>query len=360
MTTLFISLVFSFVFMMIIVPFISKLAKNINFLDNPSSDRKIHSTPVPAIGGITIFLTLLVSGLLLWYFIPSIDIQLLSLIGIATPLLITGIVDDKKEINPLIKLIIQFCCAHLLISSGMVQSLYIFNDSQIILHTLQYLFLLFFIVGVTNAFNLMDGIDGLAGSLFLLGFIWIAISAIMSGQLDLLILSLIIIGALIAFLLYNFSTKNKIFMGDGGTLFLSLLLIGMQFLVHKHSAISTPSIANISIIGFIAIISLPTMDALYVFWKRIKNRRSPFYPDRTHLHHKLLKFNSNHSKVTSLILKMILFVFAVSLLLSLLATNISVIIFVVILYSLIYIYLGINASMERHKSILGSIEKNII
>ena len=360
MATLIISFSFSLLFMLITVPFAIKIAMKINFLDQPSSERKIHLVPVPAIGGITIFITLLISGLLLWYFVPSIDTQILSLFGICTPLLMVGIVDDKKEIHPLIKLAIQFICVHLIISSGMIESVYIFEQSQIILYALQYIFFLFFIVGVVNALNLMDGIDGLVGSLFLSGFLWIAINAFICNNIDILILALIISGSLIAFLIYNFSQKNKIFMGDGGTLFLGLLWIGMQFLSHKNSMSSYSSIANLSIIGFVAIITLPVIDALNVFWKRIKNKRSPFYPDTNHLHHKLLNFNIEHATVTLLIMKMIGFVFITSLFLSLWTTNIAVFCIIILCYCPIYIYLSLHESMDKHKLILKSIEKNTL
>jgi UDP-N-acetylmuramyl pentapeptide phosphotransferase/UDP-N-acetylglucosamine-1-phosphate transferase len=157
---------------------------------------------------------------------------------------------------------------------------------------------IFTIIVITNSFNLIDGVDGLAGSLGLLTTLVFGAYFYYAGQLTYAVMAFALAGSTIGFLIYNFSPA-KIFMGDTGSLLLGLInsILVIKFINMAGSPIPYLHIDSAPAIGF-SILMIPLFDTLRVFGLRILDRRSPFSPDRTHVHHFLLDLGLSHRMVT--------------------------------------------------------------
>ena len=216
-------------------------------------------------------------------------------------LLVVGIIDDRRDIKPLYRLIIQFACAYAIADSGArIVSLYgVFGIEEIPL-ALQYGLTMIVIVGVVNGFNLMDGVDGLAGGLALFGFISFAIISVLMQEYSLTVIFLALVGAIIGFLRFNLS-KSKIFMGDGGSLFLGFIMVvsGIKLLVLTDTANFEYGLEVLLVV--IGIFLVPVLDSIRVYAGRIREGFSPFRADKSHLHHLFLQTGLSH-KFTALII----------------------------------------------------------
>ncbi len=287
----FISIISAFLMAFILTPVVSLIAKKINLIDQPNY-RKIHAKPVPLVGGIIIFIsTTITMGLLIQF-----DVNLFSYLNvyfILFTLLIMGVIDDRFDLKASLKLLVQILLSHLIIMQGIkIESLYGLFGIYRISFEFQYVLTLIVISGVVNAFNLMDGIDGLAAGIALLGFIVFTFIAILTKQQTLSLIFCAYIGGLLAFLKYNFSKKNKIFMGDAGSLSIGFLLVVSGIYMIQNSQ-NTSNISFVAV-GVISVLILPVFDALRVFRKRIKSSKSPFKADKTHLHHLVLETGLKH------------------------------------------------------------------
>lgn len=303
------------VFTLILVPMLRRVAVRIQLVDKPNH-RKVHTTPVPLIGGIAIAMASALTLLVSYTFLHA-GSRILMVLGAASVMLVTGVLDDKLDIKAIYKLIIQFGCAYFISASGIrIMSLYgLFGVYEIPVWA-QYMLTNMVITGVVNAFNLMDGIDGLAGSLALTGFAVLAILSFVQHMPELTVLYAVFIGALASFLRFNLS-KQKIFMGDGGSLFLGFILVvsGLNML----QPLSQGSVIQSSPVVFIVIgiFLLPVLDSLRVYRRRIKNGDSPFKADRSHLHHLFLLLGFDHKKTAFAIVACSVLIILVGLILSL-------------------------------------------
>lgn len=290
-----ISPILSFLVVLIITKPLIKLAVRVSLVDQPNY-RKVHKTPIPLIGGLSIFIA---SSLALGLILPF-KMEIFtgtSIYSSVVLLLIVGIIDDRYEVRAILKLAIQLALAHVVYSSGVkIESLYGFFGIYGISEWMQYAFTILIIAGVVNAFNLMDGIDGLAAGLAILGFSVFSILAYLTNQFELLLVFLTIIGALASFLIFNLSRKNKAFMGDAGSLIIGFILVvsGIKLL---QEAQGTSTISVVAI-GVIAVLIVPVLDALRVFRRRMKAGKSPFSSDKTHLHHLILFTGLSHKLAT--------------------------------------------------------------
>lgn len=297
------------ILVLIITPLLRKIALKINFVDKPNY-RKAHFTPVPLIGGITVFLCA--------FSVLSFSIhnnnefkQIIPVIIGAFILLVMGIIDDKINLKAIFKLVIQLLVSYYIFLSGVkIDSLFGIFWIEKLPETASLILTILIITGTVNAFNLSDGIDGLAGGLAIIGFSAFAILAFVLNHYVLVILYLTIIGALIGFLKYNLSKKNKIFMGDAGSLFLGFILV-VSGIMLLQSSVSTPNFSKVfsTIVG---VLILPVIDSIRVYWRRIKKGYSPFRADKTHLHHLLLNLKLNHKKATLIIVITVLTLLSLS------------------------------------------------
>lgn len=274
----------------LIIPVIINWAKKSGKLAE-TNHRTSHEIPTPALGGIGVFLGVII-------IIPFLDISfsmLATLIGISI-LFSAGLVDDLKELTPKLKLFIQILCAIILYLSGIkLDSLHGVLGIKELPELISFFLTIIFVVGVTNAFNLIDGINGLAGSLalvncFLFGFLFLA-----NGQNSFALLAFATAFSILGFLPYNL-VNAKIFMGDTGSLFLGLLMSVFVIIAFQASAYK-PLQLSLAMVPMI----IPIFDTLRLFVTRMLERRSPMHADKNHLHHWVVRTTKNHLKATVLI-----------------------------------------------------------
>ncbi len=288
--------ILSFAIAYLLIPVLRKIAIRIQLVDKPNQ-RKVHSSAVPLIGGISIFITTILTVMLV---IKS-EMNMIAYGNIfisSSILLIIGVMDDKYDIKAILKLIIQLLLAHFTFASGIkIESLHGLFGIYTLTEWAQYILTIVTITGVVNAFNLMDGIDGLAAGLSIVAFSLFALFSFMVGELLLTTIFASLIGASLAFLYFNFSKENKIFMGDAGSLTIGFFLVisAIKILQTSQEIIQISSI----MFGIIAVFILPVLDALRVFRRRMKAGKSPFSADKTHLHHLVLSTGLKH-KMASL------------------------------------------------------------
>jgi UDP-GlcNAc:undecaprenyl-phosphate/decaprenyl-phosphate GlcNAc-1-phosphate transferase len=286
-----ISPVSAFLLATMLIPALREVAIKINLVDKPNL-RKLHSRPVPLVGGLGIFVA---SSLALSLALPlEADVVVFKNAYIAAAiLLLMGVVDDRFDLKASLKLAIQLLLAHYMYSQGIkIESLHGFWGVYALDPSMQYALTVVVIAGAVNAFNLMDGIDGLAAGLAIAGFVVFSLLAILNNQQGMALVFLTCIGALIAFLRFNLSKSQKIFMGDAGSLTLGFVLVvtGIKLL---QTAQDTDR-ASLTTLGVVAVLLVPVFDALRVFRRRMKSGKSPFSADKTHLHHLVLSTGLKH------------------------------------------------------------------
>lgn len=277
---------------------ISVVRKNEKFLDKPSSDRASHKISVPTFGGIAIFCGILFS-IIFWINLAEYTV-LQPILSALLIVFFIGVVDDLISLSPFKKLVGQLLAITVVIyfSDLRITSMYgIFT-----IHELPYwvslLLTAFTMVVVTNAYNLIDGLDGLAASVGIVMTFFFGLLFLINNQLEYVVLSWSLTGALLAFLRFNFHPA-KIFMGDTGS-----LVIGFLLSVFAVSIVES----NIVYQGFdfdakgsalaVAILIVPLFDALRVFVIRVSKGVSPFSPDRNHIHHNLSDLGYGHRRTS--------------------------------------------------------------
>ena len=338
-----------------LIPIIKKIAVKVNLTDKPNH-RKVHTLPIPLIGGISIalvcILVLSISG-------NKIEIikEYSPIISSGLVLLIIGVIDDKSDLNAKYKLIIQLILAFIIALSGTrITSFYGFLGIHEIATWAQYLLTIIVITGVVNAFNLMDGVDGLVGGLSLLGFSMFLVSSIFYDDYFLGKISVIFIGAIIGFLRFNLSRK-KIFMGDAGSLFLGFILVtfGIHFMEKQHIANDYGYAYGFLIL--VAFFSIPVLDSIRVYLGRIKKGNSPFKADKSHFHHLLLSAGLTHKKISLFVVIFCMILFFVGFgLISFFSTTIIIVIIMLIFWTIVKLLLMIN-SLHEWRSTLKNLEQ---
>lgn len=293
----------AFILSNILFPLFIGLFNALRLVDAPGG-RKQHRIPVPSIGGLVIFITVwmlsFVSAplqqLFLQYKILGICLVLLSL---------TGVLDDHVSLPALFRLSLQLVCAWMLVDEyGGIYSLHgIFGVYELPLWAGNGLSILI-ITGVTNAYNLLDGIDGLAGGVALVNFLLLGVVAILLGDVSWLFLLLPAWVALFVFLRFNWGPA-RVFMGDGGSVVLGFLIafLSMQLLEHAYQV--EQHIPAKSILLLLSAASmLPAVDTLRLFYVRMRSGHSPFSADTNHLHHWLLRYHLSHRQVSTRLLSL--------------------------------------------------------
>jgi UDP-GlcNAc:undecaprenyl-phosphate GlcNAc-1-phosphate transferase len=329
----------SLLLVLLLTPFFRKLAIKINFVDKPNY-RKAHFTPIPLVGGFSIFIC---SSIVLAFSIHGNDEfrQIIPIIIGAFVLLVMGLIDDKINLKAIFKLIIQLLVAYYIYLCGIkIDTLFGILWIDELPEFVKLLLTVIVITGTVNAFNLSDGIDGLAGGLAIIGFTAFSIIAILLNHHVLAILYLTIIGALIGFLKYNLSKKNKIFMGDAGSLFLGFILVVSGIMLLQY-AVSTPNISKtFSVV--VGVLILPVIDSIRVYRKRIVKGYSPFRADKTHLHHLLLNLKLDHKKATLIIVITVVTLVLISIFSGSYFSNTAGILIILFLFATVTKLLSIN------------------
>lgn len=284
-------------------------ANRIGALDSPDPESrgesgresKIHSTPVPRIGGIAMFLSV---ALALTLTVRS--TALASVYLCSTLLFLIGLIDDFKPISAKIRITLQVVLVSILVISNnlYITNLNIFAMSLQIPSWLGIFFSLFIIVGSINAVNMIDGMDGLAGGISLISILMLSYIHFLQTEQTWLIslLSISVMGAVVGFLRFN-SFPAKIFMGDGGSNWLGFIMGTMivltlgGFSLVEGEIQKVPQSTPISFISIILCVAVPAIDTFLVILKRLLNKRHPFSPDQGHFHHILLKLGLMEKRV---------------------------------------------------------------
>ncbi len=297
MDNILLSAALAFLITFFAIPVIIQIAKDKKLFDEPD-ERKVHKTVIPTLGGLGIFAGFIIATLM---GVPSaITSELQYFAAAATVIFFLGIKDDIMVLSASKKFIGQLIAAGIIIKFGGIQinNMHGFLGIYEIPHIASIVLSIFTIIVITNSFNLIDGVDGLAGSLGLLTTLVFGAYFFYAGQLTYAVMAFALAGSTIGFLLYNYSPA-KIFMGDTGSLLLGLInsILVIKFINIAGNPVSNFPIEAAPAIGF-SILMIPLFDTLRVFGLRILDRRSPFSPDRTHVHHFLLDLGLSHRIVT--------------------------------------------------------------
>jgi UDP-GlcNAc:undecaprenyl-phosphate GlcNAc-1-phosphate transferase len=321
-------------------PVLKKIGVKINLVDKPNL-REIHLTSIPLIGGISIAFSVLTVILI------SANISLckeyFAIFSASYTMLIIGLINDKNDVKTKYKLAIQLILSFIIATSGVrIFSFHGLFGVYEIAVWMQYLTTILIITGVANAFNLLDGVDGLLGSFSLLGFTMFLIASIYYNDYYLGLLSVIFIGAIVGFLKFNLS-KEKIFMGDSGSLFLGFILVTLGIhLLGKQEVHEEDSYGYVFLI-LVAFFSIPVLDSLRVYTGRIKQGKSPFMPDKSHLHHLLLGAGLTHKRIALAVVILCLIFFSLGFgLISCYSTTVIIFSIILVFWFLIRLLLVIN------------------
>jgi len=295
-------LIASLALALMLTPLVKKFAFRVGAIDVPNA-RKVHSRIMPRLGGLAIYASFTLTVLLLMYFIPD-NLMMASnrnLIGAlltgGTIIVLLGALDDRFDLNAKLKLLVQIGAACVVVF-GFDIKLNIVNipfgeAMQPLGEWVGIPLTIFWIVGVTNAINLIDGLDGLAA-----GVSGIAIASIMGmgiimGNGTVVMLAIVLLGSILGFLVFNFHPA-KIFMGDSGALFLGFSLAMLSMLGFKQ-------ITMLSFVTPLLIIGVPLSDTFFAIVRRWVNKKPLMKADKGHLHHCLQQLGFSHRKTVLII-----------------------------------------------------------
>ncbi|WP_019137926.1 glycosyltransferase family 4 protein [Peptoniphilus timonensis] len=276
----------AFVITFLQMPFTIKFAKKKGFLDVPKDNRRVHKKPIPVGGGIAMVISV---SILMLFFLP-INKGLVMTIIASLIIAISGLYDDKKGLSPKLKFIFQILAAVILIIGGMkiefVTNPFDSNDALLILNMLSIPVTIFWVCGITNTINLIDGLDGLASGVSMICAISMFFITYNMGRYDVSLVCALVAGACLGFLPFNFNPA-KIFMGDTGALYLGFMLSYISISGFLKQA------AILMIFVPVLILGVPVFDTAFAMVRRKLSGKSMVEADKGHLHHRLLKMGLN-------------------------------------------------------------------
>ena len=284
---------------LVLTPVAGRVAKRFGIVDRPGV-RKIHFEPIPYLGGAAVFGSMLLAAIAVLFVVRDpvasalrVDPQLPWILVGAVAMFGTGLADDVWHIRARNKFLLQFIAASLVYATGTrIEGIRLTDDLVLEFGIFSYAITILWIVGITNAVNFIDGVDGLAGSICAVGAAAAAYLAWDQGNLAMAATMLALCGSLVGFLVYNLHPA-KIFLGDAGSLFLGFLVASTAL----ASGARTPALLGIAVPA--AAMSVPILDTLLSIGRRLLERRSPFSPDRHHIHHRLLELGFGHRKIVA-------------------------------------------------------------
>lgn len=294
-------MVFSiFLFVAFMVPFVKKIAEHVGAMDIPN-ERKVHTKPMPRLGGLAIYF-----GFLLGYMLFGEHSLIMNAILIGSFIIVlTGVIDDIKPLTAATKFIGQLAAALIVVCYGnlLLRDVSAFGI-YINFSWLSYPITVFFILGCINCMNLIDGLDGLAGGISAIYFLTIGIIAAIGGSTGLdFVLSFVMFGATLGFLVHNFYPAS-IFMGDSGSMFLGFIISVVALLGFKNVTMT-------SLIIPLLVLAIPILDTLFAIVRRALKGQNIAKPDKFHIHHQLLNRNfSQRATVLIIYVVDLLFAFA--------------------------------------------------
>jgi UDP-GlcNAc:undecaprenyl-phosphate GlcNAc-1-phosphate transferase len=329
------SLITAFLITYLAIPKLIYFAKKLRLLDN-GGDRASHEGSTPFFGGIAIF-TGVICSLLFWADIENIQYFLVSILFV----FIVGLIDDLRQITAFKKLIGQIIATLILILLGDLQidSMHGVLGVYDLPVWARLSFTIFVVIVITNGFNLIDGIDGLAGGIGLISSFSFGAIALIMEQNDMALIAFTLSGALVGFLKFN-TFPARIFMGDTGSLVVGMILSVLAINCIKYGLVTeTHSLPHIGPLLAISLLAIPLFDSLRVFVVRAIKGNGTLTAARDHVHHALIDLGAGH-KYTSLILYMvavIIILFTYFLIIFNINLNVSIAILAVFSYLLLLI-----------------------
>ena len=291
----------SVLFALVLTPIVIWLGRRLNVVDVPGM-RNMHARPISHIGGIAIFLSMMCLAIPV-LFLPNVigdtlrDIQprLIILFSAAGFVFFVGLIDDLRGLRAHVKFVAELAAAITVCAVGIrIKSVAVGDWFTLDFGWFSWPLTILWIVGITNAVNLSDGLDGLAAGISAVACGVIAVFAVYSGQVIMAVLMLALLGSLTGFLFFNFNPA-KIFMGDCGSLFLGFTIASASVLCSTKSPVLVGLALPVLALG------IPIFDTLCSMLRRFLERRSLFAPDRRHFHHRLvdLGLKQRHVVITA-------------------------------------------------------------
>lgn len=283
-------------------PLVKKFAFKVGAIDKPNH-RKVHTRIMPRLGGLAIYIAFVGAYFMLSPFIPdnllrAQDVNMINalLVG-GTIIIVLGALDDRFELSAKVKLLGQIAAACVVVFGFGVKidllNIPFGETMQPIAGWISIPLTILWIVGVTNAINLIDGLDGLAAGVSGISIATIVVMASLMGFQPVILLSTLLLGGIVGFLVFNFHPA-KIFMGDSGSLFLGFSLATLSMLGFKQVTI-------VSFVTPLLIIGVPLSDTFFAIVRRWVNKRPIFAPDKGHLHHRLRDLGFSHRRTVLII-----------------------------------------------------------
>ena len=262
------------------------------------NNRSSHSSLATRSGGVSLFLTLFLISV--YFYLKGFDIYEFSLLVPLSLLMVVGLYDDINGVDFKLKFIFQIIAAKIIVDNGLIiDNLHgLFGVYELSRITAQ-LLTIFIILAIINSINFIDGIDGLAITnviLFIIGFEFFA-----SEPTSFTNLSTILIGSLVSLYYFNFRKKNKVFLGDSGSLFLGGIISIYVIRILTNNYIIKPEFDLHKILFVISILFYPIIDIIRIFFLRLIKGKSPFIADKNHIHHLILSKTNNHFLTTFII-----------------------------------------------------------
>lgn len=325
---IFVIMLVTFVSSIILVPIMRKVAIHVNALDEPNA-RRLNKIAMPTLGGLAIFFSFML-GYMLY---ANQSLQMLSILMGSFLLVIFGMVDCINPVKAKYRFLVQVVAAAIIVFYGniVLNEITIFGKYFFFPQPWNYILTILFIVTITNAINFTDGMDGLASGISSIYFLTIAIISFILKRSDGLdvILSLIMLGSTLGFLVYNFPPAI-IYLGDTGSQFLGFIIAVIALLGFKTATFT-------SLIIPVLILAIPLLDVVFAIIRRTLKKENPTKPDKSHFHHQLLKMKFS-TKTSLLIIYFIEILFAaVSILYALGDTTYAVIIYIGLMIVFIFI-----------------------
>lgn len=323
-----------------LTPVAKKLAIKVGAIDVPKDNRRVHTKPIPRMGGLAIYIAFTIC-----MFLFS-DLEMKKLIGIfigSTILVVMGMIDDVKPLRASLKLVVQIVAALVLVKFGFRVDFLtnFFKDSgYIFFNGLSIPITVIWIIGITNTINLVDGLDGLATGIATIAALTLAYVAYVNGNISVAILTVMLAGSSLGFLPHNFNPAS-IFMGDTGAYFLGFVLAAISIEGTLKGTTALTLVIPVLALG------LPIFDTTFAIVRRALTKKPIFEADKGHIHHRLLHIGLNQKGA-------VLVLYLISILMGATAIsiindamiNVSILTLVIALMIFIPIYRTINMENE--------------
>ena len=345
---IFLMVLTTFVFTSLIMPFTSVIAKHIGAIDIPKDDRRVHTKPIPKLGGIGIF-----AGFLFGYMLFGIQsIEMNSILIGSFIIILYGIIDDIHTLDAKYELLGQLIAASTIVFYGQI----LLTDITVMGTTIEFGLLsypitIFFILGCTNVIRLIDGVDGLSSGISAIFYLTIGIIAFFQGRVQTLEITLtfIMLGATAGFLVHNFYPAN-LFAGESGSAFMGFTTAIISLLGYKGTLLT-------SVLVPILILAVPILDTIFAIIRRKLKGKPIFEADKDHLHHQFLKKNFSQRK-TVLVIYAINILFSIASILYVLKdAYVGMFLYIILLVLVLWIILHTSIISEKMENKVKKIKR---